>query len=283
MSFLSAALLAQTIDDHIEWMSVWTRSAFYERQGHTVSAESLPAPESFAKWRSEAVKTVQDQPALNKLVGQYDQLHRLAKLAILKTPEGIPVEVNDYDSVVLKYQELITGLRRLERALAAAESGLDSLTGLRSRQGMRDDLMREICRFLRTGKPFCLALMDIDYFKNVNDTYGHDNGDKVLSSVSNYISRSIRPFDEAWRWGGEEILLCLKEVDMRTGKSVLERVRAGLEKLPIKLINGNEINVTASFGIVVVDNEATVDNLLAKADKALYSAKTYGRNRIEPK
>jgi diguanylate cyclase len=283
MSFLSNALLAQTIDDHIEWMSAWTKSAFFERQSHAARAESLPLPESFTKWRSEAVKTMQDQPALDKLVGQYDQLHRLAKLAILKTPDGECVTAADYDSVVLKYQELITGLRRLERALATAESGLDPLTGLRSRQGMRDDLMREICRFLRTRKPFCVALMDIDYFKNVNDTYGHDNGDKVLLGVSNYISRSVRPFDEAWRWGGEEILLCLKEVDFRTGKSVLERIRAGLERLPIKLINGKEITVTASFGIVVVDDESTVDSLLAKVDKALYGAKTGGRNRIEPK
>jgi diguanylate cyclase (GGDEF)-like protein len=282
MSFLSTALLAQTIDDHIDWMSAWTRSAFYDRQDSSARAEDLPAPESFAKWRAEAVKTLQDQPALDKLVGLYDQLHRIAKLALLKTPEGKSVTAADYDAVAIKYQEFITGLRRLERALATAESGLDTLTGLRSRAGMRDDLNRELSRFLRTRKPFCLALMDIDHFKRVNDTHGHENGDRVLSAISNYISRSVRPFDEAWRWGGEEILLCLKEVDAETGKMVLERVRSGLEKLPIRLIDGKEINITASFGMVVVDDQSTVESLLAKADTALYAAKAKGRNRIEP-
>lgn len=255
--------------------------AFYERQDHAARAEDdLPLPESFTVWRSEAVKTLQDQPALDRLVTVYDQLHRLAHLVVLKAPEGMPVTANDYTAVSTKYMELVTGMRRLERALATAESGLDLLTGLRSRTGMRDDLMRELSRFQRNGKPFCLAMMDIDYFKKVNDTYGHENGDKVLSAVANHISRSLRPFDDAWRWGGEEILLCLKEADIAGGNIALERVRAGLEKLTIKLVNGQEINITASFGIVSATKDATIDDLLLKVDRALYSAKAAGRNRI---
>jgi diguanylate cyclase (GGDEF)-like protein len=145
---------------------------------------------------------------------------------------------------------------------------------------MRDDLTRELSRFQRSGKPFCLALMDIDYFKNVNDTYGHENGDRVLSAVANHTSRSLRPFDDAWRWGGEEFLLCLKEADLSAGVLALERVRAGLAKMPIKLSDGSAINVTASFGIAAA-RDATIDDMLAQADKALYSAKSAGRNRIE--
>ena len=281
MSFLSASLLAQTIDDHIAWMAAWTRAAFYERQDHTARVEALPMPESFAVWRSDAAKTLQDQPALDKLTGLYDQLHRLARLVVLKAPEGMPIAMGDYDAVVAKYEELITGLRRMERALATAESGLDTLTGLRSRFGMRDDLTRELSRFLRSSKPFCLALMDIDYFKKVNDTYGHENGDRVLSATANHISRSLRPFDDAWRWGGEEILLCLKEADSVVGQLVLERVRSGLEKLPIKLKDGREMSITASFGFATAAKDSTIDDLLLKADKALYAAKAKGRNRVE--
>jgi diguanylate cyclase (GGDEF)-like protein len=279
---LPAALLAQTIDDHIAWMIAWTRVACYEQQApDAAGAEPLAEPESFAAWRNEASKTLQDQPMLTRLVGQYDQLHRLARLVILKTPEDTSVAAKDYDAVAEKYQELITGLRRLERALATAESGLDTLTGLRSRAGMRDDLTRDLSRFQRTAKPFCLAMLDIDFFKKVNDTYGHENGDRVLSAIANFVGRNVRPFDDAWRWGGEEILLCLKETDVETGKLALERLRSGLEKMPIKLQDGTEITVTASFGLAAVNMDSTIDNLLLRVDKALYSAKANGRNRVE--
>lgn len=280
MSYLSTALLAQTLEDHIEWMASWTRNAFFERQNHIALASSLPEPESFAKWRAEAVKVVQDQPAVNKLVGIYDQFHRLAKLAILKTPDGMSIPVAEYDAVVMKYKELVSGLRRLERASVATVSGLDPLTGLHLRAGMRDDLTRELNRFLRTRKPFCVAMMDIDYFKKVNDAYGRENGDKVLASVCNYISCSVRPFDGLWRWDGEKVLICLKEVDLRMGRQALERVRSGLEKFPIRLFDGREITVTASFGLVVSERNSTVEDLVQGADKALHSAKSSGRNRV---
>ena len=208
-------------------------------------------------------------------------MHRTARLVMLKIPEGEEITVADYDSVSVKYQDFIVGLRRLERALSAAAAGLDTLTGLRSRTGMRDDLSRELGRFLRNGKPFCVALMDIDHFKRVNDSYGHENGDRVLSAVANHISRSLRPFDDAWRWGGEELLLCLKEVDLEAGLKVLERVRTGLEKMSIKLSIGTDICVTASFGIVMVQNDSTIEGLMEKIDQALYRAKATGRNRIE--
>ena len=281
MSSLSTALLAQTIDDHIAWMSGWTRVACCVSNDRAAQLDALETPESFSLWRQETAKTLQDKPALEKLVGLYDKLHKVAELVILKTPEDAALSPLDYDSVAHKYQELIFGLRRLERALAAADSGLDTLTGLRSRVGMRDELARELSRFQRSGKPFCLALMDIDHFKKVNDTYGHEGGDKVLSAVANHVTRSLRPFDDAWRWGGEEFLLCLKEANLAGGVLALERVREGLEVMPITLSDGRALKVTASFGIICVTDETTIDEMLAQADKALYRAKGGGRNRVE--
>ncbi|MDE1901843.1 MAG: diguanylate cyclase [Alphaproteobacteria bacterium] len=281
MSSLPAALLAQTIDDHIAWLTAWTRVACFETSDHTAHADALPMPDSFAAWREEAARQLQDQPALQHLVDTYDQMHRLARLAILKTPEGEPVTRSDFVAVTMKFQELMTGLRRVERALAAAESGLDTLTGLQSRAGLHDDLNRELSRFKRSNKPFCLALMDVDHFKNINDTHGHDAGDRVLAAIANHISRNLRPFDDAWRWGGEEFLLCLKEADITSGRIALERVRTTLEKTPITLGDGSSLHVTASFGIVAPDPAATIDDMISRADRALYRAKEGGRNRIE--
>jgi len=102
-----------------------------------------------------------------------------------------------------------------------------------------------------------------------------------LVAVANHISRSLRSFDDAWRWGGEEFLLCLKEVDLAAGLSVLERLRSSLEKTPIKISAALAVPVTASFGITVARPDVAIEALLEQTDKALYRAKEKGRNRVE--
>lgn len=280
-SFLTPGSLAQTIDDHIAWLCLWNRLALIELAPRAEQAKNLAPPPSFAAWFKSAIKALpSDQPSTDKLAVLHDQLHTLARLVLMKTPDGRPVEPKDYESVIAKYMELMQGLRRLERAFAVAASGLDLLTGLRSRVGLQEDLVREACRFIRTGKSFCIAMMDIDHFKLINDSYGHDAGDKVLAAVADHVSRSVRAFDDAYRLGGEEFLLCLKEADLATGLKVLERLRASLEKLPIALTDGSVINITASFGLTASDKDLPIEQLLHRADQALYRAKNQGRNAI---
>ena len=281
VSLLPTSSLSETVDEHIKWLIDWYRLAFIDLGTRAEQAKTLTVPQSFARWQETSDQTLsQDQPAVERMVLLFDQLHTLARLVIIKTPDGKPVAPEDYENVTLKYQEMMQGLRRLERAFTEAASGLDLLTGLRSRLGLEEDLSREHSRFLRTGKPFCVAMMDIDYFKKINDTYGHDAGDRVLAAVADHISRGLRSFDDAYRVGGEEFLLCLKEADVSMGLMVLERLRKGLEKKPVTLPEGQAISVTASFGLIVSDkNLATVD-MAQQADQALYRAKHEGRNRI---
>ena len=280
-SFLTPGSLSQAIDDHIAWLSDWHRLAFLEISGRTGQAKNLTPPASFAIWYESALKTLpQDQPSIDRLATLHDQLHRLAKLVLMKTPDGQPVAREDYEDVIAKHNELLNGLRRLERAFSIAASGLDLLTGLRSRVGLLEDLEREYNRFMRNGRSFCITMIDIDHFKAVNDTYGHDAGDRVLASVADFISRSFRPFDDAYRLGGEEFLVCLKEVDLATGLKVLERIRGNLEKMPIKLPSGLVITITASFGLVASTDNTAVEEMLHRVDQALYRAKNQGRNRI---
>jgi diguanylate cyclase (GGDEF)-like protein len=280
-SFLTSGSLSQTVDDHIVWIAAWHRLAFLDLAPRARQAENLAPPPSFAEWYKGALKTLpQDQPAIDRLATLHDQLHTLAKLVLMKTPDHKPVARADYESVIVKYEEFMQGLRRLERAFAVAASGLDLLTGLRSRVGLKEDLVREQSRFQRAGKPFCLAILDIDHFKSINDTHGHDAGDRVLASVADHVSRTLRPFDDAYRMGGEEFLLCLKETDLGTGLKVLERVRASLEQLPITLANGVVVNITASFGLTASALDATIEEMIHRADQALYRAKNQGRNAI---
>lgn len=280
-NFLTTGSLSQAIDDHIAWLTEWHRLAFFDTATRSMQVKKLTPPPSFSEWYKSALNSLpQDQPAVDRLATLHDQLHTLAKLVLMNTPDSMPVSAKDYESVIAKHNELMQGLRRLERAFAVAASGLDLLTGLRSRVGLLEDLAREHNRFMRNGRSFCVAMMDIDHFKTVNDTYGHDAGDHVLASVADYISRSFRPFDDAYRLGGEEFLVCLKEVDLATGLKVLDRARANLEKMPITLANGPTINITASFGLVVSTDDVAVEEMLHRADQALYRAKNQGRNRI---
>jgi len=280
-SLIISDFLAQAVDDQIEWLNHWNSVAFSDMSARAQQAENLVLPPSFIEWRNEALYTLpQDQPAIEKLVVLREQLQELARLVLIKTPDGSPIEIKDYENVVAKHQEFLQGLRRIERAFTAAASGLDQLTGLRSRLGLKEDLSREFNRFMRTETPFCVALMDIDHFKRINDTYGHEAGDRVLATVADHISRSIRPFDDAYRFGGEEFLICLKNADRMAGLTVMDRLRAGLERKAIHLAEGRAVNITASFGLIPSDKNILPEIMLQRADEALYEAKNKGRNKI---
>ena len=280
-SFLTAGSLARVIDDHIQWFVAWHRLAVCDTATRVVQAQRLGTPDSFSDWYEQAVTSLpQDQPLMDRLAVTHDALHKLARLTLVKTPDGQVIDAADYGALTDKYREFLRGARQLERAFAVAASGLDLLTGLRSRVGMHEDLMREQSRFLRGGKPFCVAVMDIDHFSRVNERHGHEVGDRALEAMADHVSRSLRVFDDAYRLGGEEFLLFLKEADLATGLAVLDRLRSGLGDAAITLPDGDKLHLTASFGLSAILRDMTVEELLHRADQALYRAKTEGRNRI---
>jgi diguanylate cyclase len=271
----SSSLLAELIDDYIAWYVDWHRVS--ARNG----GEALPPPARFARWRNDALKSLSgEQPAIEHLTTLHEQLHTLVKLVLMKAAESRVIDPKDDDSIAAKYLELMRELRRFERAFAAAASNLDPLTGLRTRLSLPRDLEREIGRSARSKRPFFVAIMDVDHFKKINDSFGHDSGDRVLAAVADHISRGLRSHDDAYRLGGEEFLLSLKETDQTGSLQVLERLRAGLEKMPVVLSDGRRVPVTASFGLAASTKATTPDELLRHADAALYRAKHEGRNRI---
>lgn len=278
-SFSPAEGLGVVLDEHIRWIGQWHRAAFF-RFGEADGLAAAPA--AFAAWVAAArAGDLAHQPAIEKLVAVHEQMHRQAKLVLLKAATtGDPPTEAEYEAVAGRFEDFCAQLRRVERAFGAAASGLDPLTGLRSRRGMQESLEREMNRFRRAGQPFCIALCDIDKFKSVNDTYGHDIGDKVLAAFAAVISRGIRSFDEAFRMGGEEFLVCLKETTLAEGFRVIERLRIDLMNSRIPIGDGRELSITASFGLVQADHDTPIDDMIIRADKALYQAKHAGRNRV---
>jgi diguanylate cyclase len=158
------------------------------------------------------------------------------------------------------------------------EIGRDALTQLYNRRFMPTILKREIELSRQKKTPFCVLMLDIDFFKKVNDTYGHDAGDRVLQHVSAVIMNRIRAGDFAFRYGGEEFLMVLTEIDLEQGKVVAEQLRERVAAKQILISNNQSLNVTISIGIAMNDGHPDYKHLIERADKALYTAKNTGRN-----
>lgn len=166
-------------------------------------------------------------------------------------------------------------------ARVEAEARIDALTGLLNRRSFDRRLTEEHNRAKRFNKPYALALIDIDHFKRINDTYGHPAGDAVLAQLGQVLAQQFREVDVKARYGGEEFAIILPEISGSTAKTVAERVRRAIAETPFVLPDGREIGATVSMGVSCYPNCATNGvTAVSTADQALYIAKTEGRNRV---
>ncbi len=156
---------------------------------------------------------------------------------------------------------------------------LDELTGASNRRCIMRMLEEEIARAARNGSPCCIALIDLDWFKRINDAYGHPTGDEVLRTFSVTMFANIRSVDRFGRYGGEEFLLVLPEMDSDQAVRALDRLRAIIADLEWSAFSPG-MRVTMSAGVAMLKPDETSDVFLARADSALYAAKAQGRNRI---
>lgn len=158
-------------------------------------------------------------------------------------------------------------------------SHTDLLTNLANRRKVIDRLGHELTLFGKTTKPFSVVLCDIDYFKVINDTYGHATGDVVLRKVAETLRNTCREIDCVARWGGEEFLVVLPLTKKHAALKLAERLRQAVENLSCKNETA-DLSVTISIGCAISLNGSSVESLINAADKALYQAKAKGRNRV---
>ncbi|MBI4182535.1 MAG: diguanylate cyclase [Proteobacteria bacterium] len=268
--------------DHGDWLAA-LQGALVCRQppGPEHLAEDSHLRCRFGQWylRNQGSWLV-DQPAFRAFGKTHEEMHVAARgLARLSVGQAaIPRQT--YDAFIDRVAAFNAQGRRFERAFSIAHSNLDPLTGLQNRKAMMTEIFRERERSLRNRTPFSVAIADLDRFKLLNDAYGHRAGDQVLAGAAQVFLAHLRPFDGIFRYGGEEFLFSLPHADRERAVTILNRLRNELAQTPTELADGTLLWTTASFGVAAMEAEATVEELVDRADKALYAAKARGRNRV---
>ena len=202
--------------------------------------------------------------------------HRIYLNGILHRDVGLKVAAIDYLENVSFIKYNMTSFETSKADDIARVATTDRLTGLYMRDIFNEMLEKEFQFFLRNGQPLTLLMIDVDNFKNYNDTFGHQAGDKVLKKIGETLLHTVRKSDISCRYGGEELVVIMPQTDLDTALEVAERIRQRIGNIDL---DGK--NITVSIGVSQADSSIKASKTLLKlADDALYQAKNQGRNKI---
>jgi diguanylate cyclase len=246
----------------------------------------------FGQWYYRAeTAAFEHHPGFAAMGLEHERMHQSATALLRATAEGAPISIRDYERFVAALKRMRLELATLRRELGDALYNLDPLTGTPSRIGMLTKLREQQDLVKRQLQSCAVAMIDLDHFKEVNDRYGHLEGDRVLVAVARHVMGELRPYDKVFRYGGEEFLIVLPETDVAEARAIVERLREGVGALRHACTGHDKghdeghdkdngaFEVTISIGLTALDCELPVQETVDRADKALYAAKAAGRNR----
>lgn len=177
-----------------------------------------------------------------------------------------------------KFNRAEEKLRQFNKKLIEMAS-LDALTQLPNRRSMNEHLETLVYDNDRTGKPFCVAIGDVDFFKKINDNYGHDTGDYVLKTLSELFQNIVKGRGKVARWGGEEFLFCFEGMSVQQAHATLEILRLQIEKYNFQF-KEHSLKITMTFGLEEYSQIIGIESTISKADQKLYEGKNSGRNKV---
>ncbi|WP_319025067.1 diguanylate cyclase [Nisaea nitritireducens] len=274
--------LEAAVEETRQWLALFHRALVCRlRPDPEVVTEDAHRMSRFGRWYStNRDDDIFSQPAFAMLVDMHQGLYAHAAILAVRGWKEDKIPAEEYDALLHKIDSFNEQAGRMARAFRAALSDLDPLTGTNTRSTMERELMREQQRMRRSGRPCSIAIADIDKFKSVNDTYGHQAGDRVLARVTRIIEDTLRPYDSIYRFGGEEFLICLPDSGPEDARRVLDRVRNTISETPISIDTGDPLSITVSFGVAQLVPRRSLKDIMERADRALYEAKNGGRNQV---
>jgi diguanylate cyclase (GGDEF)-like protein len=245
------------------------------------AADPVPPP-----WDQELWAGGKHRAVLNNstLLADLDRhivlLQKTAATLLVGAAAGLPTVPDQYLQLQQQTERFTAGLRTLFAEIWNLLANIDPMTGLGNRTAMVRRLVIELERYQRSQQPCCVAVLDLDDFKPINDSYGHPTGDRVLRSIASLLAAGIRPYDDVFRYGGDEFVLCLPNSDLRTAWGVVERLRLKVAGWSIPVRDDCRLRTTVSIGVASLTPDRGADAALERADQALYVAKRNGRNAI---
>jgi diguanylate cyclase len=269
--------LEAIVSAHTEWLKNW-HLEILEGLSPQRHGQINPPPLQLPKWIEDPVLQAhpEHQAICDSLAELQAQAEQVAEMT--RNTGVIPTAAySDFMNTVLAFASAV---RQLQNDTWNQLANIDPLTGLGNRRAMWRKLRIEYERQGRNHHACCIAMLDLDFFKEVNDSWGHSAGDMVLKTVASMLTASVRTYDTVFRLGGDEFLLCLPSTDLRAAWAIIERLRLKVSVRPIGLKDGTTIKASLSVGIAPLEQESDVEAALERADAALYQAKRSGRNRV---
>jgi diguanylate cyclase (GGDEF)-like protein len=272
---------------HLEWLNDLAKSVefrnskFFPQTNHTLC--------TFGKWLQDSGKTIiQNNSKFKSISKQHENLHLMAKQIknyIAKKEENNHILLTCLEKCEMLSLSLGTELALIDNTLINSKASKDPLTGALNRQRLNQLYINQLEISFATSEPFILVMCDFDYFKNINDTYGHLAGDKMLKSFVNLVKKSLRNSDMIIRYGGEEFVFILPAIKTEKARLLLNKIRVDFSEFFI-IHEENKISTTLSMGMLEIDpdNEESYltnfENAISIVDKKLYEAKNSGRNKV---
>ncbi len=236
----------------------------------------------FGQWyESDQAASLMGNASFALLEEAHEKLHNSARVMLERIADDLAVHVGDWNQFDNDVDKFRLELSALHHEFSELAHNLDPLTEAQTRASLMLELT-EYYALVKRGRIDCtLAMLDLDNFKRVNDTYGHAVGDTVLVATVKRLKSLLRPYDKIYRYGGEEFLICMPGISLKKACEVAERMRLALAEQRIP-INGSDekLQVTASFGIAMLNPLTSIEESINAADKALYDAKSSGRNCV---